>query len=171
MTNRAERRTGPRVSDLTGGRRTDLPPTAEPSAAAALEKIASASQRVLSKRIDLLMLDNHEMISRLLVKAALLSVGVVAGLAAWMTAMAALVTWLVPAWSTAGQLALFAGANAVVAAAVVFFTLREPPKLSGETEEELEDEKEAASVAASIAKISDRNSAAVRDAERQFGDA
>jgi hypothetical protein len=77
MPNHAERRTD-RASDMNGSRRIDLPPSAEPSVPAALEKIASASQRVLSKRIDLLMLDNHEMISRLLVKAALLSVGVVA---------------------------------------------------------------------------------------------
>lgn len=156
MSNRAERRTGPRVSEMNGSRRIDLPPSAEPSVPAALEKIASASQRVLSKRIDLLMLDNHEMISRLLVKAALLSVGVVAGLAAWMTAIAAIVTWLVPAWSTAGQLGIFALVNAVVAAVVVTFTLRDPPKLSGETEEEREDEAEAAAVAGSISKLRDR---------------
>jgi membrane protein implicated in regulation of membrane protease activity len=96
------------------------------------------------------------MISRLLVKAALLSVGVVAGLAAWMTATAAVVTWLVPGWSTAGQLGIFALVNAVVAAVVVTFTLRDPPKLSGETEEEREDEAEAAGVAASISKLRDR---------------
>ena len=87
MANPAERRTDYRVTDLSGGRRVDVPPSnPEPSVPAALEKIATASQRVLSKRIDLLMLDNHEMISRLLVKAAALSVGVVAGLAAWMSA-------------------------------------------------------------------------------------
>jgi hypothetical protein len=156
MSNRAERRTGSRVSEMNGSRRIDLPPSAEPSVPAALEKIASASQRVLSKRIDLLMLDNHEMISRLLVKAALLSVGVVAGLAAWMTATAAIVTWLVPNWSTAGQLGIFALVNAVVAAVVVTFTLRDPPKLSGETEEEREDEAEAEAVAGSVSKLSDR---------------
>jgi uncharacterized membrane protein YqjE len=160
MANRAEHRTT-RVTDFNGGRRIDVPPTAEPSVPAALEKIASVSQRVLSKRIDLLMLDNHEMISRLLVKAALLSVGVVAGLAAWMTALAAIVTWLMPNWSTPGQLAIFALFNAIVAAAVVYFTLREPPKLSGETEEQLEDEAEAAA-AASLA----RDRAGLREAER-----
>jgi membrane protein implicated in regulation of membrane protease activity len=169
MANPAERRTGSRVADLNGGRRTDFPPAAgEPSVPAALEKIATASQRVLSKRIDLLMLDNHEMISRLLVKAALLSVGVVAGLAAWMSAVAALVTWLVPTWSTAGQLGIFALLNAVVAGAVIAFTLREPPRLSGETEEELEDEAEAASVAGSIARMSERTG--TRQAERAMAD-
>ncbi len=157
MANYAERKTASaRVPDLNGGRHLEAPPSAEPSVPAALEKIASVTQRVLGKRIDLLMLDNHEMISRLLVKAALLSVGVFAGLAAWMAGTAALVTWLLSAWSNAAQLAIFALANGIVGLAVVFFTLRDAPKLSGETEEKLEDEAEAAAVAASVSRLGDR---------------
>lgn len=155
MTSRAQQRV--LASDLLRSPRIDLPPTSEPSVPAALEKIASASQRVLSKRIDLLMLDNHEMISRLLVKAALLSVGVFAGLAAWMTAIAAAVAWLMPTWATAGQLGVFSLANAVVAGVVVAFTLRDPPRLSGETDELLEDEAEAAKAASATARTSDRS--------------
>lgn len=149
MANSAEQRS-PRVSEFTGGRR-EMAVAAEPSVPAALEKIASVSQRVLSKRIDLLMLDNHELISRLLVKAAALSVGVVTGLSAWLSAISALLVWLLPDWSTSGRLAMFALLNAVFSAVVVAIVLRKPPRLSGETEEEREDQADAGRVSGSIA--------------------
>jgi hypothetical protein len=169
MANSAEQRTS-RVADLGGGRRMEAP-LAEPSVPAALEKIASASQRVLSKRIDLLMLDNHELISRLLVKAAALSVGVVTGLSAWLSALSALVMLLLPTWSTAGRLAMFALLNAVFSAVVVAVVLRKPPKLSGETEEQREDEAEAAKVSGSIAamKRNAESATSAREGERRGG--
>jgi hypothetical protein len=170
MANSAEQRSS-RMQDLGGGRRMDGPPAAEPSVPAALEKIASVSQRVLSKRIDLLMLDNHELISRLLVKAAALSVGVVTGLSAWLSALSAVVMWLLPDWSTAGRLAMFALLNAVFSAVVVAVVLRKPPKLSGETEEEREDEAEAARVSGSIGsmKKNAENAMSAREGERRGG--
>jgi hypothetical protein len=145
---RAEQRSGARVSDLSGGRRFNHFPPAEPSVPAALEKIASASQRVLSKRIDLLMLDNHEFIQGLLFKAAFLGAGVIAGLAAWFAGTGALVGWLMAGWTKAAQLGAFAAINAIVGGIVLVLALRDPPKFSGETEEEMEDEAEANAAAA-----------------------
>jgi len=67
-----------------------------PSVPAALEKIASATQRVISKRIDLVMLENHEFVSTLIARAALISFGVVVALSAWFAGIAAVVFYLMP---------------------------------------------------------------------------
>jgi len=104
-----------------------------PSVPAALEKIASATQRVISKRIDLVMLENHELVSTLIARAALISFGVVVALSAWFAAIAAVVFYLMPNSGVVLHLAVFAAINAAVGAIVVAFGLREQlPTLAAE---------------------------------------
>jgi hypothetical protein len=139
MANRAEQKKGPRIAELPEHRRplSDHPGAPAPSVPAALEKLASATQRVISKRIDLVALESHELLSSLIMKGGLIAFGVVTGLAAWITAIAALVLWLMPDSGTPLRLAVYAGINAAVGAIVVAFALREKlPPLTAEVEDE-----------------------------------
>lgn len=134
MAQRVEpRNSGIRATDIPGNRRYESP-HGSPSVPAALEKIASATQRVVSKRIDLFLLENHELISGLLLKAGFIIFGVVVGVAAWFTAISALVLYVLPSASQALHLVVFAAINAVVGAIVVALSLREAPKLTSEIE-------------------------------------
>jgi len=114
-------------------------PGSEPSLPAALEKLASATQGVITKRIDLVMLEINALVGTLVVRTALVIFGVIVGLAAWFGAISALVLWLTPNMGTVGHLAIFALVNAAIGAVVVFFAVREQlPKLAAEAEEEHE---------------------------------
>lgn len=128
MANRAEQKGDPRVTGLAESRRGTSEPLAPtngpPSASAALEKLTSATQRVVTKRIDLLMLEVHELVGSLAVKAALMGFGVVVGLAAWFAAISALVLYQLPTSSLVYQLMIFAAINAVVGVVVAGFALR-----------------------------------------------
>lgn len=143
MANRAEQKRGPRIAELPENRRplTEMPGAPAPSVPAALEKIASATQRVISKRIDLVALESHELLSSLITKAGLIIFGAVVGLAAWMSGLAGLVLWLTPGRGTPMHLAIFAAVNAAVGAIVVAYALREKlPTTAGEIEAERTDE-------------------------------
>lgn len=138
MANRAEQKRGPRVAEIPENRRpmSESPATA-PSVPHALEKLASATQRVISKRIDLVTLESQELISTLITKAGLITFGVILALAAWFTGVAGLVLYLTPGRGTPMHLAIFAAVNAVIGAIVVAFALREKlPPLNGEVEDE-----------------------------------
>jgi len=143
MANRAEQKKGPRIAEIPDRR--PAPDQPAPSVPAALEKLASATQRVISKRIDLVTLESHELISALITKAGLIAFGVVVGLAAWFTAIAGLVLYLLPHQGPAVQLVVYAAINAFVGAIVVAFALREKlPPLTSEVEESQPDRNETA---------------------------
>ena len=143
MANRAEQKKGPRIAEIPERR-----PAAEqpaPSVPAALEKLASATQRVISKRIDLVTLESHELIASLITKAGLIAFGVVVGLAAWFAGIAGAVLYLLPHQGAAMHLVIYAAINAVVGAIVVAFALREKlPPLTSEVEEGQTDRNETA---------------------------
>ena len=84
----------------------------EPSASSALERLASASQDMIVKRVDLALLEGQELLSRTLRGAALGALGMILAAAAWF-AMAACVTRLVTDDSSAVvRLAIFGLLNA-----------------------------------------------------------
>jgi uncharacterized membrane protein YqjE len=141
MTQRVEHRRFSGIPDsLRSVPEPPAPPPA-PSVSAALEKLASATQRVVSKRIDLVTLESHELLSVLISKSALIAFGVVVGLAAWFAAVSALALFLLPVAGPIPRLVIFAAINAAVAAVVVAFGLREPlPVLGGEVGQEISEE-------------------------------
>jgi uncharacterized membrane protein YqjE len=143
MANRAEKR--PRLTEIPENRRAVPEPFNQhgptPSVPAALEKLATATQRVISKRIDLVALESHELVAGLITRAGLIAFGAVVGIAAWVTGIAALVLYLMPDSGRAIQLAVYAGINAVVAAVVVAFAMREKlPALASEADDERSEE-------------------------------
>jgi uncharacterized membrane protein YqjE len=132
---------GSRATDPVSNRRYEaVPPQPAPSVPAALEKIATATQRVVTKRIDLFLLENRELVKDLAVKAGFVAFGTITALAAWFSGIAALVLFLMPQWSLAAKLLAFTGINLIVGAVVVAMSLRPAPKLPSEREEEIEAE-------------------------------
>ncbi|HXC51775.1 MAG TPA: hypothetical protein VN634_12870 [Candidatus Limnocylindrales bacterium] len=138
MANHAEQRRGPRIAEVPERRPIPEPsPVPAPSVPAALEKLASATQRVISKRIDLVTLESHELISALITKAGLITFGVIVGLAAWFAGLAGTVLYLLPHRGMPMHLAVYAAVNASIAAVVVFVALRKNlPTLGGEVADE-----------------------------------
>ncbi len=138
MANHAEQRRGPRIAEVPERRPIPEPsPAAAPSVPAALEKLASATQRVISKRIDLVTLESHELISALITKAGLITFGVIVGLAAWFAGLAGVILYLLPHRGAPMHLAVYAAVNAGVAAIVVLMALREKlPTLGSEVADE-----------------------------------
>ncbi|HYC56583.1 MAG TPA: phage holin family protein [Candidatus Binatia bacterium] len=115
------------------------PPAQEPSLPAALEKLTAATQGVITKRIDLVMLEIHELVGTLVMKTGLIVFGVIVALAAWFGAISALVLWLTPNMGTVGHLAIFSLVNLAIGAVVVFFALRAKlPTLGAEAEDDHE---------------------------------
>lgn len=105
-----------RGADTTVRRSRD---SAEHPFATALDRLASATQGMVSKRIDLVMLENHELASALLFKSVLVGIGIVLGLGAWFSATTAAVFLLAPAAGTVAHLACLAVIHAAVATFVV----------------------------------------------------
>jgi len=83
----------------------------EPSVTTALERLVVASQGVITKRIDLALLEGEELLSRTLRLVAFASIGMMLATAAWFALLAALIEWLFPDQSRALHLALFGLAN------------------------------------------------------------
>jgi len=79
----------------------------EQSVSSALEHLAAGSHGVISKRIELALLDVHELLSRTLQRAALVGVGLVVASAAWFAVAACVVLLVTPDASLAVRLAAF----------------------------------------------------------------
>jgi hypothetical protein len=79
---------------------------------------------VISKRIDLVTLESHELVSTLIAEAGLVLFGAVVALAAWFAGLGALILYLMPGFGPILHLAAYAAVNAVVGAVVVAFALR-----------------------------------------------
>lgn len=91
----------------------------EPTIPSAVEKLVAASQGVITKRIDLVMLEVDEMMARLVTRAAFVAFGLVLALAAWVAAVGALVLYVTPGAGTMVHLGIFAAINAAAGVAVV----------------------------------------------------
>lgn len=99
-------------------------PPGEPSVTSSIEHLVAGSQGVITKRIDLALLEGQQLLSRTLQRAALASAGIVLLAAAWFAAGAALVLFLLPEATPVVRLATFALLNATCAAALVALALR-----------------------------------------------
>ena len=82
-------------------------PTGTPSVSAALEHLVAGSQGVITKRIDLALLEGHELLSRTLRRAALGGACIVLATAAWFAGAACLVLFVAPDASWVVRLATF----------------------------------------------------------------
>ena len=96
----------------------------EPSVASSLEHLVAGSQGVITKRIDLALLEGQELLSRTLQRAALVSGGMVLAAAAWFAGAAALVLFVMPDANPVVRLAAFALLNGTCAAGLVTLALR-----------------------------------------------
>lgn len=98
--------------------------TQPPSVTSSLEHLVAGSQGVVTKRIDLALLEGRELLSRSVQGAALGSLGVILAAAAWMAAAASALLFAIPEAGAVIQLAVFAVLNAVGAAGLVAFAGR-----------------------------------------------
>lgn len=114
---------GNRYVELAESRRArdapDVYAPQEPSIPSAVEKLVGASQGVITKRIDLVMLEVHELIGKLVMRSALVAFGLVIALSAWFAAIGALILVLTPGAGTIVHLGVFALINAAVGAAII----------------------------------------------------
>jgi uncharacterized membrane protein YqjE len=90
-------------------------PAGEQSVSAALEHLVAGSQGVITKRIELALLEGQELLSRTLQRAALVGVGIVVAAAAWFAVAACVVLLVTPDASVVVRLAAFGLLNGGVA--------------------------------------------------------
>ena len=95
--------------------------TGEPSVTSALERFLAASQGVITKRIDLALLEAQELLSRALSSLALIGCSLIVAAGAWFSLAAWLVLWVAPTATLAARCGLFGLLNA--GAALGFATL------------------------------------------------
>ena len=103
-------------------------PAGEPSISSSLEHLVAGSQGVITKRIDLALLEGEELLSRTLQRAALAALGMVLAAAAWFAAAACLVLWFTPNASPILRLAAFGLLNAGGALGLVALAMRGRPQ-------------------------------------------
>lgn len=94
---------------------------ADPTVSTSLEHLITASQGVLTKRVDLAMLEGQEAIARFVERAALAGIGMLLAAGAWFAVTGALVQFAAPTADPALRLAAFGLLSA--AGAFGFFTL------------------------------------------------
>lgn len=103
---------------LTGGNATQGDSTGghsaagEPSVSSAIEHLVASSQGVITKRIDLAMLEGRELLSRTLQGAVFVGLGMVVGAGAWFALVACLVSLVLPDANLTVRLAAFGLLNA-----------------------------------------------------------
>lgn len=98
--------------DIAGWHR----PAGEPSVSSSLEHLVAGSQGVITKRIDLALLEGQELLSRSIERAALVGASMVMAAAAWFAGAGAFVLFVAPDASPVIRLAAFGllnGAGAV----------------------------------------------------------
>ena len=94
-------------------------PTGEPSVSSSLEHLVSGSHGVITKRIDLALLEGQELLWRTLQRAALVSAAMVLAAAGWFAGTAALVLFVLPDATPLVRLAAFAVLNGTCAVGLV----------------------------------------------------
>jgi uncharacterized membrane protein YqjE len=100
----------------------------EPSVASAIEHLVASSQGVITKRIDLALLEGEELLSRTLQRAALVTLSMVLGAGAWFAVAACLVLLVIPNGNWVVRLAAFALLNAGGALGLVALAMRHRPQ-------------------------------------------
>ena len=98
--------------------------TGEPSVSSSLEHLVAGSQGVITKRIDLALLEGRELLSRSLQGAALVGLGIVLAAAAWFAVAAGVVLLVIPDASRVVRLAAFGLLNGGTAAGLVTLAMR-----------------------------------------------
>lgn len=98
--------------------------TAEPSVSSALERLGAAGQGVIAKRIDLALLEGHELLSRTLGGAALIGAGTLLAAAAWFALAAGFALVAIPVANPVVRLAVFGLLNGGAAVGLVALGLR-----------------------------------------------
>jgi len=106
----------------------DDSPTGEPSVSSSLEHLVAGSQGVITKRIDLALLEGQELLSRTLQRAALVAFAVVLAAGAWFAVAACLVLLVTPNASPVIRLAAFGLLNAGGALGLVALAMRGRPQ-------------------------------------------
>ena len=102
-------------------------PTGEPSVSSSLEHLVAGSQGVITKRIDLALLEGQELLSHTLQRAALVAFGMVLAAGAWFAVAACLVLWMTPNTNLVLRLAAFGLLNAGGALGLVALAMRGRP--------------------------------------------
>jgi uncharacterized membrane protein YqjE len=102
--------------------------TGEPSVSSAIEHLVASSQGVITKRIDLVLLEGQELLSHILQRAALVGFGMVLAAGAWFAAAACLVLLVTPNANLALRLAAFGLLNAGGALGFVALAMRGRPQ-------------------------------------------
>ena len=107
-------------SHSTGGDST----TDASSVASSLEHLVAGSQGVITKRIDLALLEGREMLSRVLQGAALVALGIVLAAAAWFAVTACAVLLVIPDASWVVRFAAFGLLNGGTAVGLATLAMR-----------------------------------------------
>ena len=98
--------------------------TGEPSVSSSIEHLVAGSQGVITKRIDLALLEGHELLSRSIERGALAGVGLVLAAAAWFAAAGAFVLVVLRDASPVVHLTAFGLLNAGGAVGFVALAMR-----------------------------------------------
>ena len=94
----------------------------EPSVSAALERVAIATQGIITKRIDLALLEGQEAVSRILRATALASVGIILASAGWFALIWSVL--LVLETSREVRFGVFGLLNVMIAAVLIVLAIR-----------------------------------------------
>lgn len=103
-------------------------PAGEPSVSSSLEHLVAGSQGVITKRIDLALLEGQELLSHTLQRAALVAGGMVLAAGAWFAVAACLVLLVTPHANPVLRLAAFGLLNAGGALGLVALARRGRPQ-------------------------------------------
>jgi uncharacterized membrane protein YqjE len=104
---------------------------AEPSVSSALEHLAAGSQGVITKRIDLALLEGQELLSSTFRGATLLGFAVILAAGAWFAAATGLVLLATPDANLMVRVGIFALLNAAGAVGLIALAMRGRRKGSG----------------------------------------
>jgi uncharacterized membrane protein YqjE len=107
-----------------GDNATDDSPTGEPSVSSSLEHLVAGSQGVITKRIDLALLEAQELLSRSIERAGLIGAGMVLAAGAWFAGAGAFVLFVVPDTNLIIRLAAFGVLNGAGAVGLVTLAMR-----------------------------------------------
>lgn len=99
-------------------------PTGEPSVSSSLEHLVAGSQGVITKRIDLALLEGRELLSRTLQGSVLVGLGIILAAAAWFAVTACVVLLVIPDPIWVARLAAFGLLNGGTAVGLVMLALR-----------------------------------------------
>jgi hypothetical protein len=98
--------------------------TGEPSVSSSLEHLVAGSQGVITKRVDLALLEGQELLSRSIERGALVGTGMVLAAAAWFATAGAFVLFMLPDANPVMRLAAFGLLNGGGAVGFVALAMR-----------------------------------------------